>query len=86
MNSKENITLLLFMTLRKSPIWTNFETYLKQQSKNQEPPYWARPSTYLVTAGSPVFGFCRRVTVPFILMSSRKAFLSTFFRADKDAT
>ena len=86
MNSKENISLLLFMTLRKSPIWTNFEAYLKQQSKNQEPPYWAKPSTYLVTAGSPVYGFCRRVTVPFILTSSKKASLSTFFRAVKGAT
>ena len=86
MNSKENITLLLFMTLRKSPIWTNFETYLQQQSKNQEPPYWARLSTSLATAVSPVYGYCRRVTVPFTLMSSRKAFLLTFFRAGKDAT
>jgi len=86
MNSKENITLLLFMTLRKSPIWTNFETYLKQQSKSQEPPYWARRSTSLATAGSPVSGFCRRVTVPFILTSSKKASLSTFFRAVKGAT
>ncbi len=86
MNSKENITLLLFMTLKKSPIWTNFETFLKQQSKNQEPPFWARLNTFLATAGSPVYGFCRKVTVPFILMSNKKAFLSTFFRADKCAT
>ena len=34
----------------------------------------------------PVYGFCRRVTVPFILMSNKKAYLWTFFRAGKDAT
>ena len=86
MNSKENITLLLFMTLKKSPIWTTFETYLQQQSKNPELPFWEKRNTSLATAGSPVYGFCRRATVPFILMSSKKAFLSTFFRAGKDAT
>jgi hypothetical protein len=86
MNLKGNITLLLFMTLKKSQIWTNFEMYLQQQSKNQEPQFWARRSTYLVMVDSPAYGFCRRVTVPFILISSKTAFLSTSFRAEKDAT